>query len=415
MIKGINIIMIVAIIFCMGISIAAAKVEEEPDIVKIIIESEKDKIKIGNDKAEFYAMVVTSDGEIVRNSEYSKVRWYIQTKFEKVPLNIRINETSRLVEDKNSKYYGCHSVTVKAPYGLQTNVYRIFAENIKLPMFDQEKEFYFITDYNDEHFMSASKGKVEYGTIEGNAPIVYEKYDYDKDAYLITFPRNKYTSKYNEFVGWKYEDKIYQPGETMYVDVNSMNRRIVAQWKPIFFKPQLVVKKRSKMLTIDWSVVPGANKGYKAYRSTKRNGKYKLIKKYWYYVWDYFEDGKVKKGKTYWYKVKAIKKDDNGKLITRTSDPVKMSLDYSNVRHIRLNRKNVSGKVGAVVKMKAKVKRINKKKYFAEKVRWYSSDSSIAKIGKSTGTIKLMKEGRCTIYCTSFNGQKSKEISVVVK
>ena len=414
MIKRINnIIIIVIILLCMGISIASVKAEEEPDIVKIVIESEKDKIMVGNDKAKFYAMVVTSNGEIVRNSEYSKVRWYVQTKFEKKPLKIRVNETSRLVEDKSSKYYGCYCVTLKAPYGFQSTVCRIFAENIKLPMFDQEKEFYFITDYNDKHFMHAKKGKVEYGTIEGDAPVVHEKYDYDRNAYLITFPKNKYTSYYNEFVGWGYEGKVYQPGQTIYVDVNSTNRKIVAQWKEKFKSPDLYVTKRNNGLGISWNTIAGANKGYKIYRKIGEKGKYKLIKSYWHYAMTFFEDKNVKKGKVYTYKVKAIKRD-NGKTFYKTSNWAKMTTNHTNVKYIKFNKKRVAGIPGKVVTLKAKVKRY-RRRISTEKVRWYSTDKSVAKINKSTGKLKLLKKGKCRIYVLSFNGQKRGNIMIEVR
>ena len=163
-----------AMLLCLGISIITVNAEERPNIAMIVIEGEKHDIKVGNDKAVYYAMVMTADGEVVRNSEYSKVRWYIQSSVKKERLNIRVNETNRLITDKNSKYYGCYSVTLYAPYGTPTNAYRLFAENVKMPMFDQEKEFFFLTDYNDEHFLTAERGSVEYGSITGNSPVVYE-------------------------------------------------------------------------------------------------------------------------------------------------------------------------------------------------------------------------------------------------
>ncbi len=408
-------ILLIGVFFiCMCICIGEASAEEKPDIEKIVIEGEKDRIMVGNDSAVFYAMVLTSDGEVVRNSEYAKVRWYIKTTVGKIPLDTRINDTCRPVTDENSKYYGCYCVTVSAPYGTPTNFYRVFAENVKMPMFDQEKEICFIKDYNDEHFITASKGNVDYGTINGEVPTVTETYDCERDAYLIKLPKNNFSSKYYDFVGWKYESNIYKPGQTIYVNANSKSRRIVAQWKAKFSQPEVVVTKGKKMLMLDWPVIAGANGGYKIYRSTKRNGKYKQIKSYWYYRWNYFEDEKVKKAKTYWYKIKAIKKE-NGKRIVKTSEPVKMSLKYSNVKSIKLNRKKITGKVGLTLKMKAKVKRKGKKKYRYEKVSWYTTDKRIAKIGKQSGIIKLVSTGKCSIYCRTFNGKRCKEISVTVK
>lgn len=67
---------------------------------------------------------------------------------------------------------------------------------------------------------------------------------------------------------------------------------------------KLKAKKVSgKKVRLSWKKVNGAS-GYKVYRATKKNGKYKLVKTMKTVK---FTDKKVKKNKTYYYKVRAFK------------------------------------------------------------------------------------------------------------
>ena len=71
---------------------------------------------------------------------------------------------------------------------------------------------------------------------------------------------------------------------------------------------KLKVKNLSrKKVRLSWKKVTGAN-GYKVYRATKKNGKYKLIKTIRSAKTIKFTDKKVKKNKLYYYKVRAYKK-----------------------------------------------------------------------------------------------------------
>ena len=65
-------------------------------------------------------------------------------------------------------------------------------------------------------------------------------------------------------------------------------------------------KKKAGRTVLSWKKVKGAT-GYKVYRSTKKNGKYKKIRTIKKASAVTFTDSKVKKGKTYYYKVRAYK------------------------------------------------------------------------------------------------------------
>lgn len=61
-----------------------------------------------------------------------------------------------------------------------------------------------------------------------------------------------------------------------------------------------------KAVKVTWKKVSGAS-GYKLYRSTKKNGSYKLVKTVKGSKTVKYTNKKLKKGKTYFYKVRAYK------------------------------------------------------------------------------------------------------------
>lgn len=69
------------------------------------------------------------------------------------------------------------------------------------------------------------------------------------------------------------------------------------------------VKAKKKNVQIKWKKNAFAS-GYKIYRSTKKNGKYKCIKTISKVATTSYNDRSVKKGKSYYYKVRAYKKVD---------------------------------------------------------------------------------------------------------
>lgn len=96
----------------------------------------------------------------------------------------------------------------------------------------------------------------------------------------------------------------------------------------------------------------------------------------------------------------------------------KKNAAVSNIKAIRLKKKNYSLKVGGTAKIKATaVPEKPSGKQFTDKhiktLRYVSSDTKVAKVSAS-GTIKAVGQGACKIYVYSYNGCK-KKIQVKVK
>ena len=406
------VIAIICVLFTM-IDYCSANQSEKPDIERIVIEKETSSTFSGTGKVKFYAMVITSNNTIVRNSQYSEVNWYMK-KMNNTIFYPKINQTAHLVKDKNSKYYGCSCAIISAPFGTKENFYKVFAENKLEPLFDQESEIFFKTDPDNRTFFNIEKGKVEIGRITGKAPKIEEKYNSNRDEYTITFPKSTYKSKYYDFAGWRISNKLYKPGQKYSNKAESNDRKIVAYWKAKFNTPNIYVKRNKKSNDVCWDVIAGANKGYKLYRKNGKKGKYKLLKTYWHKRWNFYRDDNVKKGKTYWYKIKAIKKK-NGRTICRTSNWAKVNMKVNNERYVKLSRRSITGKPGQRMRIKGKVKRYGRTKMFKEDLRWYSSDKSIAIIGRKSGKLKLIKKGKCFIHALTNEGYKSHNTTVCVK
>ena len=89
---------------------------------------------------------------------------------------------------------------------------------------------------------------------------------------------------------------------------------------------------------------------------------------------------------------------------------------YCNAQSVRLNKSSVTLKVGRSATLKATVKGVKSgRKILAHvpKVRWYSSDVSVATVS-SSGRIKAVGKGRCTVYAIANNGVRA-SVKVVVK
>ena len=81
---------------------------------------------------------------------------------------------------------------------------------------------------------------------------------------------------------------------------------------------------------------------------------------------------------------------------------------------MKINRRYVSGKAGKKVKLTGRML-LNKGKAKTKGLRWYSSNRSIAKVGKKTGRLVLKNKGTCYVWAKAYNGLNSKKIKVVVK
>lgn len=122
--------------------------------------------------------------------------------------------------------------------------------------------------------------------------------------------------------------------------------------------------------------------------------------------------------KTYQYYIVAYKTIDGKKARigkTLTLYAVMNNVKYTEVKKIKLNKKSYSLEVSAKAKIKAVLlKRENEKKMKAEseKLRFYSTDNTVAEVNAS-GTITTKGAGTCYIYVVAGNGI-SQKIKVTV-
>ena len=184
------------------------------------------------------------------------------------------------------------------------------------------------------------------------------------------------------------------------------------------------VKKKS--MTIGWNRIQGAE-GYDIFFSTcNHRGKkiacknVKTIKGNKTFKWT--KSG-LKKGTAYKFYVRAYV-TKNGKKTYVSKSPMfhaytaNGTKNYTNAKSVKVNKARVTLKKGETFKIKAKVKKVNKKKKLmpkshAPKLRYMTSDSRIATVSKS-GRITAKGSGTCTIVAFAHNGV-SKSIKVTVK
>lgn len=76
--------------------------------------------------------------------------------------------------------------------------------------------------------------------------------------------------------------------------------------KAALAKPKVTTKAGKRKITVSWKKITGAT-GYKVYRATKKNGKYKLVKTIGKQSTVKFVNKKLKKNRKYYYKVRAYK------------------------------------------------------------------------------------------------------------
>ena len=90
--------------------------------------------------------------------------------------------------------------------------------------------------------------------------------------------------------------------------------------------------------------------------------------------------------------------------------------DHCNTKSVKLSRSTLSLKVGKSKTVKASLKGVKSGKKpveHARKVRWYSSNTSVATVNQN-GKIKAVGKGTCTVYAIANNGIRS-SVKVTVK
>ena len=161
-------------------------------------------------------------------------------------------------------------------------------------------------------------------------------------------------------------------------------------------------------------MVAGA-KGYKIYRSSSLNGRYIKVKTINGRSTTAWTDKKVKTGKRYYYRVAAFNKNSGEFTYTSKSYWVANKVDSVKIVKVKIDKSSIQAIVGQTIKVKASVKaKSTTKKLLSKKVRWYSSNTAIAKVNNS-GEVTGVKVGKCYVWAKAYNGNNSKKIQVVVK
>lgn len=401
---------------CLAITIVGnsnasyAEEGEEPYIMEINVRADIRVINgyppaIGCAPEMYYAETVMSDQTIADEDQYKDMKW-------KLERYDNVSKTYTLIETSEGEFFW-----LWLPYGTKEGQYKITATSKADPNVSGYTWKYMSYTNLHKNFCIFQKGSVKYGKIEGEEPgagkVKIESYNPENKAYTSILPKCPYKTKDYTFVGWYTEGKLYQPG-VKFVASRDEYRHVYfqAQWKPNFKKPKLVANKVGKnKIKLKWNRMIGG-KGYKIYRATKKNGKYKLIKTIKNKLKTSWIDKKIKYGKQYYYKV-AVYKKSKKKIIQKKSAWALNSTKAAKVKTITLSKSSINGIVGNSTKIKVRLTS-NKGKRLSKKVRWYSSNKNIAKINKNTGTINFMNEGTCKIWAKSYSGKNSSKIKVTV-
>lgn len=279
--------------------------------------------------------------------------------------------------------------------------------------------YYTITNskYENHHtFFYCVKGSK---AASGKAPAIKETWNQANESYTMTAPKNTFKRSGYKLKYWidDYGTK-YKPGDSVTL-YRKKHGKLTAVWTKKTYKNITNVKatrKSDSSIRVSWGKVEDAN-GYNIYRyssSKKKFVKVKNIRKGNTTSWT---NKKLKAETTYKYKVQAIKKV-NGKTQAQSKSPqvsaVTSSTSKGNVSKVTLNKKKINMKVGSTVKVKAKTKVKSNKSAVSKKIKWYTTDKSVATISKK-GKITARSKGTCYVYAQAHNGKNSKRIKVTVK
>ena len=184
-----------------------------------------------------------------------------------------------------------------------------------------------------------------------------------------------------------------------------------------------VYKESKTSLKLRWKSVTYAD-GYVIYKYDKSKKRYKILKEINNRNHTEWIDKGLQTNKVFKYKIAAYKKVDNVKYYSKRSKYVKAKTYKKDAKKTNSKAPKVSNKkvylgLCSSKKIKASVSAskygTNKnKKAFSTKVRWYSSNTSIAKVNKSGKITAGAKVGKCYVYAVAHNGAKTR-ITVVVK
>lgn len=134
--------------------------------------------------------------------------------------------------------------------------------------------------------------------------------------YKVIKTINNNSTNYYKDTGLYLNKKYYYRVKAVYNDSKSFNYsyRVVA--KPTLTTPSITLKNASNhSIKISWGKINGAN-GYTIYRSTSKNGPYKVVKRV---TTTYYTDKNLVKNKRYYYKVAAYRVIDGKRIYSSYS------------------------------------------------------------------------------------------------
>ena len=172
-----------------------------------------------------------------------------------------------------------------------------------------------------------------------------------------------------------------------------------------------------KNMFLSWYKVKKA-KSYVIYKYDSEEGEYKKVAVRNGNSSNYYNIMNADDGAVYKYRIAAMsKRKGKGKKVCRISYPVwavSESHTKGNIAKITTNKKSLKGKRGKIAKLRASVKTNNGKPSLSSKIRWYSSNTKVAKVNMKTGKVKFKKKGKCYIWAKAHNGKNSQKINVTV-
>lgn len=182
-----------------------------------------------------------------------------------------------------------------------------------------------------------------------------------------------------------------------------------------------VFRETQTSLKLKWSQVDEAD-GYIVYRYNKQSKKYEKVNEIHKSTTTQWINKKLESNKIYKYKVAAYKTIDGKQVVGDQSIWVKAKTYKKDSKNVngdapKVSDKNVylglcsSGTIETYIKPRKKGKN---NKSISQKVRWSSSDTSIATVNKEGVIEAKAKEGKCYVYAISHNGRTTK-ITVNIK
>ena len=177
--------------------------------------------------------------------------------------------------------------------------------------------------------VSAAYNKVKISWKKVSGATGYEVYQYNNKTKKYTKTATVKGTSYTKSglkTGTKYTYKVraYKTlnGKTVY---SAYTKAVSAKPVPAKVTKVKAVNKSKKTAKITWKKVTGAS-GYRVYRATKKNGKYKLVKTIKKNKTVTYTNKNLKKGKKYYYKVRAYKTVRKKKVFGKYSSIVRVSV-----------------------------------------------------------------------------------------